>query len=115
MASKVYFTNFRCEGNENLLQKFRRLCETAGVGSIDMKDKYVAVKMHFGEPGNIAFLRHNYARALCDLIREHGGRCRACCSPSGRDGRRARGSNRTARGHSCGAGRRCCPARQSAF
>lgn len=74
MASKVYFTNFRCEGNENLLQKFRRLCETAGVGSIDMKDKYVAVKMHFGEPGNIAFLRHNYARALCDLIREHGGR-----------------------------------------
>ena len=39
-----------------------------------MKDKYVAVKMHFGEPGNIAFLRHNYARALCDLIREHGGR-----------------------------------------
>ena len=46
MASKVYFTNFRCEGNENLLQKFRRLCETAGVGSIDMKDKYVAVKMH---------------------------------------------------------------------
>ena len=26
MASKVYFTNFRCEGNENLLQKFRRLC-----------------------------------------------------------------------------------------
>ena len=31
MASKVYFTNFRCEGNENLLQKFRRLCETAGV------------------------------------------------------------------------------------
>ena len=74
MASKVYFTNFRCEGNENLLQKFRRLCETAGIGSIDMKDKYVAVKMHFGEPGNIAFLRHNYARALCDLIREHGGR-----------------------------------------
>ena len=74
MASKVYFTNFRCEGNENLLQKFSRLCETAGVGSIDMKDKYVAVKMHFGEPGNIAFLRHNYARALCDLIREHGGR-----------------------------------------
>ena len=39
MASKVYFTNFRCEGNENLLQKFRRLCETAGIGSIDMKDK----------------------------------------------------------------------------
>ncbi len=74
MASKVYFTDFRCEGNENILQKFRRLCETAGIGAIDMKDKYVAIKMHFGEPGNIAFLRHNYARTLCDLIREHGGR-----------------------------------------
>lgn len=74
MASQVHFSTFRCEGSENLLQKFRRLCETAGIGAIDMKGKYVAVKMHFGEPGNIAFIRHNYARALCDLIREHGGR-----------------------------------------
>lgn len=72
--SDVFFTDFRCPGNENILQKFRRLAEKAGIGKIDMKDKFVAVKMHFGEPGNLAFLRANYARALCDLIRDLGGR-----------------------------------------
>ncbi len=74
MSSKVYFTTFRCPGKENLLKKFRRLAETAGIGDIDMQDKFVAVKMHFGEPGNIAYLRANYARALCDLIKEKGGK-----------------------------------------
>lgn len=74
MSAKVYFTTFRCPGRENLLKKFRRLAETAGIGDIDMKDKYVAVKMHFGEPGNIAYLRANYAKALCDLIKEKGGK-----------------------------------------
>ena len=74
MSSKVYFTTFRCPGKENLLKKFRRLAETAGIGDIDMQDKFVAVKMHFGEPGNIAYLRANYAKALCDLIKEKGGK-----------------------------------------
>ena len=30
--------------------------------------------MHFGEPGNVAFLRPNYAKALCDVIKELGGK-----------------------------------------
>jgi len=73
MSSQVVFTTFRCTGNENLPQKFIRLVKKAGIESIDMKGKYVAVKTHFGEPGNLAYLRPNYAKALCDLIRSLGG------------------------------------------
>ena len=54
MASKVYFADFRCPTwRENLPQKLARLMMTAGFGDIDMDGKYVAIKMHFGEPGNM--------------------------------------------------------------
>ena len=46
----------------SLTEKLRRLCIAAGIKSIDMDGKFVAIKMHFGELGNLAFLRPNYAR-----------------------------------------------------
>lgn len=72
--SKVYFTDFRTTLTENLLQKLRRLVIKAGIKDIDFTDKYVAIKIHFGEPGNLAFLRPNYAKAVADLIKELGGK-----------------------------------------
>jgi uncharacterized Fe-S center protein len=42
---------------ENLQQKLTRLMNTAGIGQIDFQNKYTAIKIHFGEPGNLAFLR----------------------------------------------------------
>jgi long-chain acyl-CoA synthetase len=39
-----------------------RLIKKAGIGEIDCKQKYVAIKIHFGEPGNLAFLRPNFAK-----------------------------------------------------
>ena len=38
-----------------------------------MDGKFVAIKMHFGELGNLAFLRPNYAKAVADLCKEQGG------------------------------------------
>ena len=70
MASKVYFTNFRTTFREGLLPKMRRLMVTAGIENIDFAGKYVAIKMHFGELGNFAYLRPNYVKAVADLIRE---------------------------------------------
>ncbi len=72
--SKVYFTDFRADYRENLLQKLRRLCLTAGIDQIDFDKKFVAIKLHFGEYGNLAFLRPNYARVVADLVKELGGR-----------------------------------------
>ena len=51
-ASKVYFTTFHTTLEENIQQKLSRLLLTAGMDQIDFKNCYVAIKMHFGEPGN---------------------------------------------------------------
>ena len=46
----------------------------AGISNIDFEDKYVAIKMHFGEPGNLAFLRPNWAKCVADKVKELGGK-----------------------------------------
>lgn len=74
MASKVYFTDFCTAGGETLPQKLARLCLTAGMDKIDFQDKFVAIKIHFGELGNMAHLRPGYARVLVDLIKDLGGK-----------------------------------------
>jgi len=72
--SNVYFTDFRTEFPENLQQKLTRLLKTAGMDTIDFDGKYAAIKMHFGEPGNLAYLRPNWAKTVADFIRERGGK-----------------------------------------
>ncbi len=75
MASKVYFSDFHCKAfRENIPGKLKKLVMAAGFDEIDMDGKFVAIKMHFGELGNMAFLRPNYARAIVDLVKEKGGR-----------------------------------------
>lgn len=71
--STVYFTDFRCHVGTSQLDKLKKLCIAAGIRDIDMNGKFVAIKMHFGELGNLAFLRPNYAKAVADLCKEQGG------------------------------------------
>ena len=71
--SKVFFTDFRTVLGVSLPAKLQRLIRTAGIGSIDMENKFVAIKMHFGELGNLAYLRPNYAKAVADVVKENGG------------------------------------------
>lgn len=72
--STVYFTTFKTNYNENLIQKLHRLMKQAGFENIDFKDKYAAIKIHFGEYGNLAFLRPNYAKVVADYVKELGGK-----------------------------------------
>ena len=72
-ASKVYYTDFRCPVGTSLLEKLRRVCIAAGIKDIDMDGRFVAIKMHFGELGNLAYLRPNYAKVVADLCKEQGG------------------------------------------
>ncbi|MGN0495512.1 MAG: DUF362 domain-containing protein [Lachnospiraceae bacterium] len=72
--SKVYFTTFKTSGSENLLQKLHRLMKQAGFENIDFRDKYAAIKIHFGEYGNLAFIRPNYAKVVADYVKELGGK-----------------------------------------
>ena len=74
MSSEVFFTDMHVKMGDSLLKKFDRLITKAGIDTIDFKDKFVAVKIHFGEVGNMAFLRQQYAKVLCDHIKAKGGR-----------------------------------------
>ena len=74
-TSKVYFADFRTTHKENLQQKLTRLVKEAGMlEGIDFDNKYTAIKIHFGEPGNLSYLRPNYAKTIVDLIKSQGGR-----------------------------------------
>ena len=74
MASKVYYCDLRTRHGETLLQKLRRLIKTAGMDQIDFDGKFTAIKLHFGELGNLAFLRPNYSKVVADFVKELGGR-----------------------------------------
>ena len=71
--AKVYFSDLRCYPGLNLLEKLEKLIRAAGIGEIDFAHKLTAIKMHFGEPGNLAFLRPNYAKAVADVVKSLGG------------------------------------------
>ena len=72
--SAVYFTDFRTKLDVSQGVKLQNLCKKAGIGNIDFNGKFVAIKMHFGELGNFAYLRPNYVKAVADLIKSLGGK-----------------------------------------
>ena len=72
--STVCFADLHVEMDDSILNKFDRLLTKTGIEKIDFKDKFVAVKLHFGEVGNMAFLRQQYARVLCDRVKALGGK-----------------------------------------
>lgn len=74
MAAKVYFTDFRTGNGRSYTEKLKTLIRRAGIGEIDFEGKFVAIKMHFGEAGNLAFLRPNYVRAVVEVIQDLGGK-----------------------------------------
>ena len=72
--AKVYFTDFRTKPNVSQGVKLQKLCRQAGLGRIDFEGKFVAIKLHFGELGNFAYIRPNYVKAVADLVKELGGK-----------------------------------------
>ena len=74
-ASKVYFTDFHTQAyGDSLPTKLKKLIKKAGIQDLDLEGKFVAIKLHFGELGNISYLRPNYARAVVDVVKELGGK-----------------------------------------
>jgi len=72
ISSKVWFTDLRTKPSRNLLKKLENLVIRAGIEKIDFQKKFVALKIHFGEPGNLAYLRPNYAASIVKLLKSKG-------------------------------------------
>lgn len=73
-SSQVFFTNLRTTPTSNLLDKMERLVHRAGIAGIDFENRFAAIKIHFGEPGNMAYLRPQYAARMAGLLRSLGAK-----------------------------------------
>jgi uncharacterized Fe-S center protein len=74
MSSNVYFTNLRTSFSVSLLDKLGTLIRKAGINDIDFRKKITAVKIHFGEPGNLAYIRPNFAAVVVNFLKEAGAK-----------------------------------------
>lgn len=72
--SKVYFTNLRTNPHSNLLDKMERLVTRAGMLTMPLDGQFVAIKIHFGEPGNLAYIRPNFAARMAQILRKAGAK-----------------------------------------
>jgi hypothetical protein len=69
MKNNVYFIDLRATFKENLVAKLGRLVETAGLDEAVKKRDLVAVKIHFGELGNTAFIRPVFIQKIIEQIK----------------------------------------------
>jgi uncharacterized Fe-S center protein len=74
MAAEVYFVDMRARSGQNLLDKLGRLFDRAGFNELIEPLDLVALKLHFGERGNLAYIRPQYLRRLVDRVKARGGR-----------------------------------------
>jgi len=72
--SPVHFTDMRTRAGLSLPAKLERLVRRAGIEKIDFDRRFVAIKIHFGELGNLSFLRPNYAKRIVDILKPLGAK-----------------------------------------
>ncbi|SRR6056297_173350 len=70
MDSTVYFTDLSASFKKNLVTKLGNLIKAAGLEDIIEKRDLAAVKLHFGELGNTAYIRPVYLRKIVDMLRQ---------------------------------------------
>ena len=74
MKSPVFFSDLKVESKKTLLDKLDILLDRADLkGKINEKD-LVAVKLHFGEKGNTAFVRPIFLRRVVDRVKQYKGK-----------------------------------------
>jgi uncharacterized protein len=72
MSSKVFFTDLRANATVNLLKKLENLVKKAGIDSLNLEKKFTALKIHFGEPGNLSYIRPNFAATMVKYLKNKG-------------------------------------------
>jgi len=71
MTADVFFMDLNATSKENLLEKLSRLVKTAGIETVLAENDLAAVKIHFGEQGNTAYIRPVFIRKIIQTIKEY--------------------------------------------
>ncbi len=72
--SRVFFTDLRTNPKRNLLDKIEDLLNRTKINEKINKNDIVAIKIHFGEYGNTAYLRPVFLRRIVERIKFLGGK-----------------------------------------
>lgn len=72
--SKVFFADMRASHKENLFDKIAKLLTLCGLAQRVNEGDLTAVKIHFGEKGNSAFIRPIFARRVVDELKKLGAK-----------------------------------------
>lgn len=72
--STVYFTDLRSTPKRSILDKVGDLLNRVKLNTKIKKNDLVAIKLHFGEMGNTAYLRPIFLRVVADKVKGAGGR-----------------------------------------
>lgn len=72
--SQVFFIDLRASAQRGLFDKLRDLLGAAGLGEVVRERDLVAVKLHFGERGNTAYIRPIFIRQVVEAVKAAGGR-----------------------------------------
>ncbi len=70
MKSTVYFVDLRVENRKSLLEKLDKLLAPFALEQRFRRESLVGIKLHFGERGNLAYLRPQWLRRLVELLRK---------------------------------------------
>lgn len=73
MKSQVYFIDCRATYKENFVKKLEKLISKAGFSKIVSPRDLTAVKLHFGERGNTAFIRPVFIRKIVEMVKQVKG------------------------------------------
>ena len=71
--SPVFFSDLRGDAKRTVLEKVGALLQGVEIGRKIKANDLVAIKLHFGETGNTAFVRPIFIRRIVDTVREREG------------------------------------------
>ncbi len=72
-TSDVYFIDMGTTSSNNLFNKIKKLILSAGFDNLNLEKKFTALKIHFGEPGNFAYIRPVFISIISELVKQKGG------------------------------------------
>jgi len=74
VSADVFFMNLRTKQGQSLLTKLEQLITETGLLYCVQPKDLVAIKLHFGERGNLAYVRPQYVRRVVEEVKKKGGR-----------------------------------------
>ena len=74
VSSEVFYTSLKTKQGQSLIDKMAKLIERAGIMAAVAPNDLVAIKMHFGERGNLAYVRPQFVRRVVDMVKKKEGK-----------------------------------------